>query len=165
MAWAANPNNPRGQKSISKTQQGFTLLELIIVLVVSVLGFAVIGSNISSGNQSTRLQAAARDIASALRYAHGQALMTRQPVSVSVNLDENSYRISNRDKVYQLDEQIEVSVVVAEEEMTEGQAAGIRFFADGSSTGGRITLEWGKQLRRIDVNWITGAVKISDEAA
>jgi general secretion pathway protein H len=156
---AANLND------LKKTQQGFTLLELIIVLVVSVLGFAVVGSNISSGNQSTRLQAAARDIASALRYAHGQALVTRKPVSVSVNLDENSYRISNKDKVYFMDEKIEISVVVAEEEMEEGKEASIRFFADGSATGGRITLEWGKQLRRIDVNWITGAVAISDEAA
>lgn len=159
MAQAVHSNSPK------KTQQGFTLLELIIVLVVSVLGFAAVGSNISSGNQSTRLQAAARDMASALRYAHGQALVTRQPVSVSVNLDENSYRISNKDKVYFMDEQIEISVVVAEEEMQEGKEASIRFFADGSATGGRITLEWGKQLRRIDVNWITGAVAISDEAA
>ncbi|PPD35893.1 MAG: type II secretion system protein GspH [Methylomonas sp.] len=150
---------------ISKTQQGFTLLELIIVLLISVLGFAVVGSNIASGNQSTRIQAAARDIASALRYAHGQSLMSRQPVSVAINLDDNSYRISNRGKRYPLDEKIDISVTVAEEEFTDGQQASIRFFGDGSSTGGRITLEWGKQLRRIDVNWITGAVSIHDSAA
>lgn len=148
-----------------KTAQGFTLLELIIVLVISVLGFAVVGSNISSGNQSTRLQAAARDIASALRYAHGQALMSRQPVSVAVNLAENSYRISNRNKIYHLDERIEISLTVAEEELDKGQEGSIRFFGDGSSTGGRIVLEWGNQLRRIDVNWITGAVAITDAAA
>jgi len=148
-----------------KTTQGFTLLELIIVLLISVLGFAVVGSNISSGNQSTRLQAAARDVASALRYAHGQALVSGHPVGVSINLGDNSYRIENRDKIYYLDKAIEISLTVAEEEFAEGQAAGIRFFADGSSTGGRITLEWGKQLRRVDVNWITGAVTISDAAA
>lgn len=148
-----------------KTAQGFTLLELIIVLLISVLGFAVIGSNISSGNQTTRLQAAARDIASALRYAHGQALMSRQPVSVAVNLAENSYRISDRDKIYHLDERIDISLTVAEEEFAEGQEGSIRFFGDGSSTGGRITLEWGPQLRRIDVNWMTGAVAITDAAA
>lgn len=148
-----------------KSARGFTLLELIIVLLISVLGFAVVGSNISSGNQSTRIQAAARDIASALRYAHGQALMSRQPVSVTVNLDDNSYSISNSGKIYHLDSQIDISVTVAEEEFNDGQQAGIRFFGDGSSTGGRITLEWGKQLRRIDVNWITGAVAIHDSAA
>lgn len=144
-----------------QTQQGFTLLELIIVLMISVLGFAVVGSNITSGNQSTRLQAAARDIASALRYAHGQALLTRRPVSVAINLADNSYRISNRDKIYRLDTQIEISLTVAEDEFKEGQDGSIRFFGDGSSTGGRITLEWGKQVRQIDVNWITGAVVIS----
>ncbi|MCK9605653.1 MAG: GspH/FimT family protein [Methylomonas sp.] len=148
-----------------KSARGFTLLELIIVLLISVLGFAVVGSNISSGNQSTRIQAAARDIASAMRYAHGQALMSRQPVSVTVNLDDNSYSISNRGKIYRLDSQIDISVTVAEEEFSEGREASIRFFGDGSSTGGRITLEWGKQLRRIDVNWITGAVAIHDSAA
>jgi general secretion pathway protein H len=148
-----------------KNAQGFTLLELIIVLLISVLGFAVIGSNISSGNQTTRLQAAARDIASALRYAHGQALMSRQPVSVAIHLAENSYRISHRDKIYHLDERIEISLTVAEEEFAEDQEGSIRFFADGSSTGGRITLEWGTQLRRIDVNWMTGAVAIADAAA
>lgn len=148
-----------------KAEQGFTLLELIIVLLISVLGFAVIGSNISSGNQSTRVQAAARDIASALRYAHGQALMSRQPVSVTLDLGDNSYTIGNRGKRYRLDSEIGISVTVAEDEFTEGQQAGIRFFGDGSSTGGRITLELGKQLRRIDVNWITGAVAINDTAA
>lgn len=141
--------------------RGFTLLELIIVLMVSVLGFAVIGSNINSGNESTKLQAVARDIASALRYAHGQALLTRKPISVAVNLDQNNYAISNRDKIYHFDARIEVSLTVAEEEFVAGEEGHIKFFPDGSSTGGRITLEWGKQLRRVDVNWITGAVTIS----
>lgn len=144
-----------------KTAQGFTLLELIIVLLVSVLGFAVVGGNINSGNQSTRLQAVARDLASALRYAHGQALLIQKPVSVAVNLAENSYAISNRERIYHFDPHIEVSLTVAEEEFVEGEEGQIKFFADGSSTGGRITLEWGKQTRRIDVNWITGAVTVS----
>ena len=145
--------------------RGFTLLELIIVLLISVMGFAVVGSNIVSGNQSTRLQAVTRDIASALRYAHGQALLNRQAISVAVNLAENNYAISNNDRVYHFDDDIKVSLTVAEEEFIPGGEGAIKFFADGSSTGGRITLEWGKQLRRIDVNWITGAVTISDSAA
>jgi general secretion pathway protein H len=154
-----------------KPQQGFTLLELIIVLVISVLGFAALGTNISSGNQTTKLQATARDIASALRYAHGQALMTRIPGSVTISMDDNSYRISDRNKVYRFPGEIEVAVIVAEEEFSatgnggEGGEGSIRFFSDGSSTGGRVVLKWGKQFRRVDVNWITGEVKISDTPA
>lgn len=148
----------------AKSLQGFTLLELIIVLLISVLGFGVIGTNISSGNQATRLKAAARDIASALRYAHGQALMTGRPVSVAIHLGDNSYRISNRDKLYFLDGEINISLTVAEDEFAEGQEGSVRFFSDGSSTGGRITLEWGNQIQTIDVNWITGAIVISKNA-
>jgi len=147
-----------------KAVQGFTLLELIIVLLISVLGFAVIGSNISSGNQSTRLKSAARDIASALRFAHGQALVARKPVSVAISLADNSYRISNRAKIYRLDTEIDISLTVAEEEFTEDQEGSIRFFGDGSSTGGRIILELGNLVQTIDVNWITGAVLISSAA-
>lgn len=148
-----------------KSSQGFTLLELIIVLVISVLGFAAVAVNINSGNSSTRLEAVARDLASALRYAHGQALLTHKPVIVSVDLSANHYTISDRERIYDFDEQIEVSLTVAEEAFSEGESGGIQFFPDGSSTGGRITLEWGKQLRRIDVNWITGAVSLDDRAA
>lgn len=149
---------------LAKSAQGFTLIELIIVLVISVLGFAVLGGNISSGNQTTKLQATARDIASALRYAQGEALLTSYPVSVIINLDDNSYRISNQDKVHPLSAEIVVSLVVTQETFANGEGQ-IIYFSDGSSTGGRITLEWGKQVRRIDVNWITGEVSISDTAA
>ena len=143
---------------------GFTLIELIVVLMVAVLAFAALGGSIGTGNKSTQLQALARDLASALRYAHGEALATQQQTGVAIDLRNNSYRISNRDKVYTFAEEVDVSLVVAEEEFGADQIGNIRFFGDGSSTGGRITLEWGNQLRRIDVNWITGEVRISDAA-
>jgi general secretion pathway protein H len=152
-------------QAADKHLKGFTLLELLIVLVISVLGLTVVGTNISSGNPGTRLKAAARDVASALRYAHGQALVSRKPVSVSINLADNSYRVSNQHQRYRLADEIEISLTVAEEEFRDDQEGSIRFFGDGSSTGGRITLEWGNLLRRIDVNWITGAVTISDAEA
>ncbi|MGR8930092.1 MAG: GspH/FimT family pseudopilin [Gammaproteobacteria bacterium] len=148
-----------------KAIRGFTLLELIIVLLISVLSVSILGINISSGNKSAHLRAAARDLASALRYAHGQALVSRKPVSVAINLSDNSYRISNQRKIYHLDKEMDISLTVAEEEFSKDQQGSIRFFGDGSSTGGRITLEWGNLLRRIDVNWITGGVTVSDAAA
>jgi general secretion pathway protein H len=143
---------------------GFTLLELMIVLTVSVLALSVVAIRIGSGDRSTQLIVVARDLASALRYAHGQALLRHQSVAVAINLDDNSYRISDRERIYPIADAIEISLVVAEEEFAQG-AGSIRFFADGSSTGGRVSLHLGKQLRRVDVNWITGAVSISDEPA
>lgn len=143
--------------------QGFTLLELLVVLFVVVLGFSAIGINLSSGHDSTKIKAAARDIVSALRYVRGQALMTRQETTLDLDLGDNSYTVSGRDKLYHLPESIDITVVTAQDELSGDGTAAIRFFADGSSTGGRITLEQGSTAWKIDINWLTGQIELENE--
>jgi general secretion pathway protein H len=41
--------------------------------------------------------------------------------------------------------------------------ASIRFFADGSSTGGRITLEREHAAWKIDINWLTGQIELESK--
>lgn len=143
--------------------QGFTLLELTVVLFVVVLGFSVIGLNLSSGNDSTEIKAAARDVVSALRYARGHALMTRQEATLALDLSDNRYSVSGRDTQYQIPKTIDLTVVTAQDELTGDGTAAIRFFADGSSTGGRITLERGSTAWKIDINWLTGQIELENE--
>ena len=143
---------------------GFTLLELIVVLFIVVLGFSVVGINLSSGNDATELKVAARDIVSALRFARGQALISHQETTVTLDLAENTYTVSGRDKVYSIAKAIDVTVVTAQNELTEGLGS-IRFFADGSSTGGRITLELGHKALDCDINWLTGQIELDDTEA
>ncbi len=146
-----------------KQVQGFTLIEITIVLLIAVLGFSVIGTNISSGNKSSQLKAVARDLASALRYARGQALISHGEVSVAINLAENTYQVSNRDKLYHFSDEIDVTLVIAQDEFKDEDTGQLRFYADGSSSGGRITLEWGSLVYKVDVNWLSGKVEITDE--
>ncbi|MGR8998833.1 MAG: GspH/FimT family pseudopilin [Gammaproteobacteria bacterium] len=148
---------------VHRREKGFTLLELIIVLFILVLGFSVLGFNLSSGNETTKVKAAARDIGSALRYARGQALISHHETTVTLDLARNTYTVSDRDKVYSLPEEIDVTVVTAQSELNEGLAS-VRFFPDGSSTGGRITLEWGDVGWQIDINWLTGQIELEEHA-
>jgi general secretion pathway protein H len=143
--------------------KGFTLLELTVVLFVVVLGFSVIGLNLSSGSDSTEIKAAARDIVSALRYARGQALISHQETTLTIDLSDNSYAVSSRDKLYQIPESIDITVVTAQNELSGEGTANIRFFADGSSTGGRITLERGQTSWKIDINWLTGQIELESK--
>jgi general secretion pathway protein H len=147
-----------------RLDSGFTLLELIVVLFIVVLGFSVVGINLSSGNDATELKVAARDIVSALRFARGQALISHQETTVTLDLAENTYTVSGRNKVYSLAKAIDVTVVTAQNEITDGLGS-IRFFADGSSTGGRVTLELGKAAWQVDINWLTGQIELDDAEA
>jgi len=143
-----------------KQAQGFTLIELTIVLLIVVLGFSVIGTNIASGNKSAQLKALSRDLASALRYARGQALISHKEVAVAINLAENSYQLTNRDKTFHFSDEIDLTLVIAQDEFEGEEIGHLRFYPDGSSSGGRITLEWGNLSSKIDVNWLSGAIVI-----
>ena len=143
--------------------KGFTLLELIVVLFIVVLGFSAVGINLSSGNNSTELKAAARDIVSALRYARGQALMSHQQTTVSLDLNKKAYSVSGRDKVHIIPKTINVNVVTAQSELTGEGLGNIRFFPDGSSTGGRISLERANSTWQIDINWLTGQIELENK--
>lgn len=149
----------------SRPDKGFTLLELIVVLFIVVLGFSVVGINLSSGNDATQLKAAARDMVSALRHARGQALMTRGETTLTLDLDDNSYTVSGRDTVYPIPRSINVTLVTAQSELTGEGSGSIRFFADGSSTGGRVMLERGKAAWQININWLTGQIELDETEA
>ncbi|HBA66117.1 MAG TPA: type II secretion system protein GspH, partial [Methylococcaceae bacterium] len=36
------------------------------------------------------------------------------------------------------------------------------FFGDGSSTGGRLTMELDQWVWRIEINWLTGLIDLTD---
>ena len=142
---------------------GFTLLELLIVLAISVLSLSIVGINISSGNKTTALKAASRDLSSALRYARGQSLISQKEVKLTLDLATNRYRISSREKAYQLAKEIELTLFSAQVEIEDQQKGSIRFFPDGSSTGGSITLEQDDLKWVVKINWLTGQIKIEEE--
>jgi len=144
---------------------GFTLLELIVVLFIVVLGFSVIGINLSSGSDSTEHQSVARDMVSALRYARGQALLTHRDTAVTIDLAENSYTVSGRSRVYAIPQTIDVILVTAQAELDGEGKGSVRFFSDGSSSGGRIKLERAGRAWKIDINWLTGQIELEETDA
>lgn len=142
-------------------KRGFTLIELLLVIVIIVMSVSVVVSNIGSGNQTALLNGAVREIASALRFTRGHALTQGKESSFIFNLQENTYQVSDRDKVYKLSSDIDITLDIAQSQVSE-TTGGIRFFPDGSSTGGRITLELEENKRQLDINWLTGQVVINE---
>jgi general secretion pathway protein H len=143
-----------------KTNRGFTLIEMIIVLVIAAMAFGVVGSNFSAGITGARLKAAVNDIASGLRYTRGQAISAGKEAVFTLDVDKRSYTVSTRKKVFKLAPKLDLTVTTAQSEINgEGQGS-IRFFSDGSSSGGRIEIKSGNRKRYVDINWLTGQILI-----
>lgn len=145
-----------------KQNSGFTLIEILIVLVLAVLIMGVVVPRFSSGTAAIQFRSATKEIASGLRYIRMQAVTKNQETEFIFNLDENYYQLSDREKKYPIPDDITVTIYSAANQDRQNQQGDIRFFPDGSSTGGRITLEIEEQKRFIDINWLTGQVEISD---
>ncbi|MGB4498644.1 MAG: GspH/FimT family pseudopilin [Methylococcaceae bacterium] len=145
-----------------RSNTGFTLLELIIVLGIMVLGFGAVAVNMSAGNDSMTLKAAARDLASGLRFVRSQAMISHTQATLDFDLSKNSYTLTGQNKPYHVDENIDVTISTAKEDLNDGVAK-LRFFPDGSSIGGRITIEKNHHKQKININWLTGHVSIEEE--
>lgn len=153
----------RGDAAALRRWGGFTLLEMLLALAVAAALTAVAVPNLTPLLNRAQLTSATRDIASGLRYARGQALAGAREAIFELDVNHKAYRVSGRQKHFSLPDGVRLSLYTAEQEAGEEGIGSIRFFPDGSSTGGRVTLEAAGKKRLVDVNWLTGEVVIRED--
>jgi general secretion pathway protein H len=128
---------------------GFTLIEMIVVLVILGLMIGLVVARGPLHSQRLDMEATARGLAGALRVARGQALAQHRPVVVTVTA--NGYRVDG-----------EPSHGVPADVALSGDAA-IRYAPDGSSSGGHIAVQGGTGRVSVAVDWLTGRVSLASE--
>ncbi|CAK0753740.1 general secretion pathway protein H [Gammaproteobacteria bacterium] len=139
---------------------GFTLLELLVVLAIAGFLMAVVPPLISAALPGVETQAAARKLAAGLRFARGQAVYGGTPAALTLDLDHAQFTLSGQGRPVSLPARVKLHLTtVYSERLGEHQGA-IRFFPDGSSTGGRIRVSLGRSGYDVDVAWLTGRVEV-----
>jgi general secretion pathway protein H len=146
----------------SRPAGGFTLLEILLALTIAGALMAVVIPNFGPALARAQLTSATRDVASALRHARGQAVIRGREAEFELDVDRHRYKVTGRPKAYALPGSVDLSLYTAESETVDEGTGRIRFYPDGSATGGRVTLAAGKETRAVDVNWLTGEVKIRE---
>ncbi len=147
---------------MTKSAAGFTLLEIIIVLAIGAAIYALLLGVPLRGASAADLKAAARSLASGLRQAQITAMATRRDASVTLDLESREFLVAGDKQPHKLPDDVDLKLYTAESEVTSQRTGGIRFYPDGSSTGGRITVSSGKRQYLVDVDWLTGRVSIED---
>ncbi len=140
--------------------RGVTLLELLIVLMLMALIAAMTLPMFSGGVSGTDLKTAARDVAAGLRLARVRAISQRAESLLELNLEARTFRVSPDERSHRLPEKIDLKLYTAQRDLLNEKVGAIRFFPDGGSNGGRITLVAGERKYDVDVDWLTGRVAI-----
>jgi general secretion pathway protein H len=154
--------NSLARGSLDCQQSGYTLLELIVALVVAGLLIGLVPPLLNRGVSASTLRAEARGLAATLRSARSQAVNRQAETLVAVNTSKHLYKISNSGKVRHFSKGIAVKTVGARSEQTADHVQRFRFYPDGSTSGGQITLSGAKQKVVVDLNWLTGGVAVYD---
>ena len=139
--------------------RGFTLLELLVVLVILALVAAFVLPSLGGGS-STELKAATRTLAAGLRQARSRAVNQNRAVAFTIDVKKREFVLPGEQRTRKLPEQLQLALFTARSELETDERGAIRFFPDGSSTGGRITLSHERRQYLVDVDWLTGKVSV-----
>ena len=136
---------------------GFTLIEMLVVLVILVLSMLVVMPNFRSSN-SARMGLMASQIVAELNAARIEAITKNQTVACKLSPDRRSFSCDQtRSKIA-----LPSSVHLVFHPTPGGRFAQrddrLVFFPSGSSTGGLVVLSNSKQSVSMRVEWATGAV-------
>ncbi len=144
--------------------RGFTLLEMLAVIALIGIAAAAVAMSVSQGLASARVRAASSEMAAALRATRAQAIVRAHEQHFDVDTRANTFT-GARGKVVPLPRGMRVTATTAAVDAPDTHTARIRFFPDGSSTGGRITLHSGQREWHVNVGWLTGEVRVVDTVA
>jgi general secretion pathway protein H len=148
--------------AIRPGQAGVTLLELLIVLSIMAIIAALALPLLGPGVSSTELKSAARQVAAGLRLARSDAVATRQDTRVTLDLEHRTFQVERHPHLHTLPRELEMKLFTAQSDLVSDKVGTIRFFPDGGSNGGRVTLAAGERKYEVDIDWLTGRVAILD---
>jgi general secretion pathway protein H len=142
-----------------RLHQGFTLVELLVVLVIASLVLALVGTSISRSVSGAEMRVAARKMTASLRYTRTRAILDKQEQVFLVDTENRKYMAPKRPEV-ELPEGMKVALTTARSELTAESVGGIRFYPDGGSTGGFVELDANGRVYRVNVAWLTGEASL-----
>ena len=162
------------------TKTGFSLIELLVVLVIISVFSALLGPKVGGTLVNMGLLTATKKVAASLRYARSRAITESMPYVAMLDLNENRLTIGPEEKVVTGDAQpdseekkpdkklyiLPSGVRFKDAVMFDGSESDSRFFAvvfmpSGCSSGGTVFLENRRERGcRIHIDFVTGMVRV-----
>lgn len=157
--------------------RGFSLLELVIVLIIVSLSIALISPSLSRFSKSAEIKATAQKVSSLLRNSRSEAVNRGEIHQILFDLSSKELRVQSikpedletektkdeRDsgRTFSIPDWIHIREMKTAPGQFTSELPAIEFYPNGGSNGGSFLLEGDDQRSyRIQVHSITGAVRI-----
>jgi general secretion pathway protein H len=160
--FSATRDGARARMSGRGGERGVTMIELLVVVAIMGVIAAIVIPRFGGGVSTTELKSAARQVASGLRLARSEAMASRQERFVTLDLEHRRFMVGSDQRAHALPRDVELKLFTAQKDLVDDKVGAIRFYPDGGSNGGRVTISAGERKFEVDVDWLTGRVAILD---
>lgn len=156
--WAA------GSKALLR---GFTLLELMLVLVIGSLMLTLAMPHFIAALPGVELRTYTQELAALLRFSRSQAIASNRVVAVRYDGTENRVFLADQPRHLTGPASVELHWPASQGsrfQSVAGDLSGreIRFYPDGSADAVTIGVQGGGRFYAVTVHWLTGSVRIGD---
>jgi general secretion pathway protein H len=145
---------------LAARQDGFTLVEVLTVLVVLAIAAGLVVTRFAARHDTEVLQTAAYELASRCRAARSAAIRKGSEQTIVIDMANRLVTAGPNVPPLRISKGIDIVSETSATERHSRGAVGIRFFANGASTGGTVRLESGRHAYEVRVNWFTGRVVV-----
>lgn len=134
-------------------QRGFTLFEMLVVILLISLAVGVLGLGARQAVQAANERRVVGQMVDALRTTRAGAIVSGRAARTEFDLQRLTFQAPGR-APHAWPPSLQVTLHTAEQ-----LASAVEFYPDGSSTGGNLLLANGSRRWRIDIGWLTGSVQ------
>ena len=146
----------------ARRARGFTLLELVVALAVIAAIYALVFPALVPKTGRAQLEAVTMNVAGLLKSDRNASLRQRREVVTQFDVRRNEVRSGATERFVRLPADISLDLLTSAEGFSPASPTGVRFYSDGSSSGGALLLTRGGASYEIRVNWFTGAVSFHE---
>lgn len=136
--------------------EGFTLLEILVVLLIMALGSFFYLNQSNLGQRQKSPDRFLSDVKTLMYQQRLAAITTGVTHEIYVVLDKGERRIRTLDKIISIPESLQITFSTAADLVLSDQIATIEFNSDGSSSGGHLVARTNENAAELSVNWLTG---------
>lgn len=142
-------------------QDGFTLIELMVVLAIIALMAVIAVPAVSRRSQEPDLRQLTKELTAHLRIAHTRAIATGRPQRIDFNPDMGVIQFGDGRKRI-LPPAAKMTLTTGLETTTSNHGATLTFLPNGTSSGMVVGLELGDSKSTVEVDWLTGAITLTE---